>query len=159
MRKSLVVLAVLLLCAAVPVAVLAASGRSSSSVDGQAALWTNTAVTTSSPEWRNVPGLTRLTADTIDQVSAALSVTVRGAPVRFRVIVDTPEGPLKPGSARFAPSGIESFSYTFVGDTVPFEDDDTHVFTVQWRSPSGGRATLLHGTLNLVHEFGTHGAM
>ena len=158
MRKSLIVLAVLLVLVAVPVAVLAAGGVLSSDVNRQKARWTTTSVSTSSMEWRNVPGLSRLTADTIDEVSATLSVTVQGAPVRFRVVIDTPEGPMRPGPVRFAPSGVESFSFTFVRNTVPFEGDDTHVFTVQWRSPSGAKVTLLQGVLNLVYELGTNGA-
>ena len=136
---------------------LAASGRLSSNVDRQTARWTTTSVSTSSPEWRNVPGLTRLSADTIDEVSATLTVTIEGAPASFRVIIDTPEGPMRPGPARFVPSGAESFSATFVKNTVPFEDDDTHVFTVQWRSPGGEKVTLLRAVLNLVYQFGTHG--
>ena len=157
MRKSLIVLSLLLLLVAVPAVVIAATGNLSSDVNRQTARWTTTATSTSSTAWRNVPGLTRLSADTIDEVSATLSVTLRGAPVRFRVIVDTPEGPFRPGSVRFVPSGNESFSFTFVRDTQPFEDDDTHVFSVQWRSPSGQRVTLINGVLNLVYEFGTNG--
>jgi hypothetical protein len=158
MRKSLIVIAVLLAVVAVPVAVLAAGGVLSSDVNRQKARWTTTSVSTSSTEWRNVPGLGRLTADTIDEVSATLSVTLQGAPVRFRVVIDTPEAPMRPGSVRFAPKGIESFSFTFVRDTLPFEGDDTHVFSVQWRSPSGGQVTLLNGVLNLIFELGTAGS-
>lgn len=158
MRKSLIAIGFLLLLAAVPAAVIAAGGGLSSAVDLQAARWTTTSVSTSSVTWRNVPGLTRLTADTIDEVSASLSVTIQGAPALFRVVIDTPEGPMKPGSARFVPSGRESFSFTFVANTLPFEGDDTHVFTVQWRSPSGKQVTLLKGALNLVYQLGTNGS-
>jgi hypothetical protein len=157
MRKFLIVLTLLLLLAAAPAIVLAATDTLSSDVNRQKARWTTTAVSTSSTTWRNVPGLSRLTADTVDEVSATLSVTVRGAPVRFRVIVDTPEGPFRPGSARFVPTGTESFSFTFVRETIAFEADDTHVFSVQWRSPTGGNVTLVQGVLNLVYEFGPAG--
>ena len=149
--------AVALLMAAVPVAVLAAGGRLGSKLDRQAAKWTTTPASTSRTTWTNVPGLSRLTVCTLNEVSATLSVTVRGAPVRFRVLIDSvPEAPMKPGSVRFVPRGEESFSFTFVNRTAPFEDDDTHVFTVQWRSPSGGRVTLLRGDLNLLFQQGTH---
>ena len=82
-------------------------------------------------------------------------MTVRGAPVLFRVVVDgVPEAPMRPGSARFVPDGSESFSYSFVGRTAPFEADDTHRFNVQWRSPTGATVTLQHGVLNLLFQRG-----
>jgi hypothetical protein len=156
MRKSfiLVGLAVLVL-AAVPVVVLAAGGQNGSVLDRQLARWTTTDRSTSSTEWRNVPGL-NLTACTIRGVSATLGVTVAGAPVAFRVVIDTPEAPMRPSPARFIPEGRESFSYTFVRGTGPFEDDDTHAFTVQWRSLTGERVSLEHGVLNLLFQNGTH---
>ena len=87
-----------------------------------------------------------------------VSVTVAGAPVQFRVVVDgVPEAPMKPGAARFVPSGTESFSYTFVGRTAPFEADDSHSFDVQWRSPSGQPVTLRSGVLNILFQKGTQG--
>jgi hypothetical protein len=158
MRKSLILLTVLALLVAVPAAVVAATATISSDVNRQTARWTTTLASTSSTQWRDVPNLSRLSADTFREVSATLSVTLRGAPARFRVIIDTPEGPMRPGSVRFVPSGTESFSYTFVRATIPFEDDDTHFFTVQWRSPSGERVTLVNGVLNLVYQFGTRGS-
>ena len=75
-------------------------------------------------------------------MSATLGVTISGAAARFRVILDTPEAPMHPGAVRFVPDGRESFSFTFVRRTIPFEADDTHSFTVQWRSPSGNQVTL-----------------
>ncbi len=157
MRKSLVLLGGLVLLAAVPVAVLAASGVFGSALERQSARWTNTSATTSSTNWRNVPRLS-LTRCTVNQVTAELSVTVRGAPVAFRVIVDgVPEAPMRPGSARFVPDGTESFSYDFVARTAPFEADDTHRFNVQWRSPTGTAVTLRRGVLNLLFERGSQG--
>jgi hypothetical protein len=156
-RRFLVLGCVAAVVAAVPLAVLAATGTFSGRLDGQSARWTTTAVTTSSKDWRNVPGLTRSLC-TLDQVTAMLSVTVEGAPVRFRVIIDdVPEAPMMPASSRFVPNGIESFSFSFVGNTGPFEADDTHRFDVQWRSPSGAPVTLRHGALNLLFEDGTQG--
>jgi hypothetical protein len=158
MRKKPLHLAVVagLVLAAVPVAVFAASGRTTSNLDRQLARWTSTDRSTSSAQWRNVRGLSRLSACTIRGVSANLSVTVEGPPVLFRVIIDTPEAPMRPGPARFVPQGRESFSYTFVRGTVPFEDDDTHSFSVQWRSPSGGQVRLAHGVVNLLFQDGTN---
>ena len=156
-RKLLVLGAVAAVAAAVPLAVLAATGTFGGSLDRQTAKWTTTNVTTASTEWRNVPGLGR-TRCTRNQVTALLSATVEGGPVRFRVIIDgVPEAPMKPGSARFVPNGIESFSYAFVGNTGPFEADDTHRFNVQWRSPSGVPVTLRDGALTLLFQNGTQG--
>ena len=157
MRKASVIIGGLLLLAAVPAAVLAASGVFGSALDRQSAKWTTSSATTSNMDWRNVPGL-RLTRCTLHQVTANLSVTVSGAPVRFRVIVDgVPEAPMRGGPARFVPSGIESFSYSFVARTAPFEADDTHSFTVQWRSTTGGTVRLRRGVLNLLYQRGEQG--
>ena len=87
MRKRLVVIGGLVLLGAGPAAVLAASGVFGSALDRQAASWTTTPTTTSSTTWRNVPRLS-LTGCTVNQVTAMVSVTVRGAPVLIRVIVD-----------------------------------------------------------------------
>jgi hypothetical protein len=156
-RRFLVLGGVAAVAAAIPLAVLAATGSFSGRLDGQTARWTTTDVTTSSRSWRNVPGLAR-TVCTLDQVTATVSAQVGGGPVRFRVIIDgVPEAPMKPGSARFVPNGVESFSYTFVGNTAPFEADDTHRFNVQWRSPRGVPVRLENGALNLLFEDGTQG--
>jgi hypothetical protein len=157
MRKLVVVIASVLLFAATAVVVLAARGNLSGNLDVQKARWTTTAVSTSSTQWRNLPGLTRLPACTLKEVSATLSVTVGGAPVNFRAIIDgVPEAPMRPGTARFVPDGDESFSFTWVGNTAPFEDDDSHVFGIQWRSPTGGTVSLHRGALNLLYQAGTH---
>ncbi|MGH3024447.1 MAG: hypothetical protein ACRDNI_12385 [Gaiellaceae bacterium] len=157
MRKPLVIAGVVLvLGAVVPVVVLAAAVGTSSNLDRQIATSVGADATTSSTRWRNVPGLARISACTIRQVTATLSVTLAGAPALFRVIIDTPEGPMRPGNARFVPNGRESFSYTFVRRTIPFEDDDTHSFSVQWRSPSGQPVTLTSGVVNLIFQRGTH---
>ena len=157
MRKPLVVIGGVVLLAAGPAAVLAASGVFGSALDRQAARWTTTSAMTSSTTWRNVPRLS-LTRCTVNQVTAMVSVTVRGAPVLFRVILDgVPEAPMRPGSARFVPDGSESFSFSFVSRTAPFEADDTHRFNVQWRSPTGTAVTLRRGVLNLLFQRGSEG--
>jgi hypothetical protein len=157
LRRSLVFIGVAIVLAAVPLAVFAATGVFGSRLDLQRAKWTTTRATTSSTKWRNVPGL-GITRCTLHQVTAMLAVTVRGGPVRFRVIIDgVPEAPMKPSFARFVPSGAESFSYTFVGRTAPFEADDSHRFNVQWRSPTGARITMRQGVLNLLFQRGRQG--
>jgi hypothetical protein len=156
-RKVIAAAGVAALAVAVPFAVLAATGREDGDLDRQTAKWRTTDVTTSSTDWRNVPGLSR-TRCTRDQVTAMVSVTVEGGPVRFRVIPDgVPEAPFKPRSARFVPTDVESFTFTFVGNTLPFEADDTHSFNVQWRSPTGVPVTLVNGVLNLLYEQGIRG--
>ena len=157
MRRSLVVLGLVVLLAAVPVVVLAANGVFGGALERQSARWTTTSVSTSSTTWRNVPGLA-LTRCTLNQVTATVSVTVRGAPILLRVVIDgVPEAPMKPGAARFVPDGIESFSFTWVGRTAPFEADDTHRLNVQWRSPTGQPVTLVRGALNLLFQRGRQG--
>lgn len=156
-RKALVAGAVVALLAVTPVAVLAARGVFGGALERQSASWTTTAVTASGTAWRNVPGLA-LTRCSDNQVTAMVSVTVSGAPVLFRVVIDgVPEAPMRPGSARFVPSGSESFSFAFVGRVAPFEADDTHRFNVQWRSGSGAPVTLHRGVLNLLYERGSQG--
>jgi hypothetical protein len=157
MRRTLIFLGMVLVLAAVPVAVLGANGVFGGALDRQAAKWRTTAVSTSSTAWRNVPGLS-LTRCTRNQVTSMLSVTMRGAPVLLRMVIDdVPEAPTRPGPARFVPSGTESFSHAFVGRTGPFEADDTHRFDIQWRSPSGGQVTLVRGAHNLLFQRGSQG--
>lgn len=157
MRRAFVLVSVVLVVAVAAGVALAASGAFGGALDRQSARWKTTNARTSSTEWRNVPGL-RINRCTRNQVTAMVSVTVAGAPVQFRVVVDgVPEAPMKPGAARFVPSGTESFSYTFVGRTAPFEADDSHSFDVQWRSPSGQPVTLRSGVLNILFQKGTQG--
>jgi hypothetical protein len=156
-RRLLVVGGIAAALAVTPVAVLAATGVFGGTLDRQAGRWTTTPATTSSAAWRDVPRLF-VTRCTLRQVTAMVSVTVRGGPVLFRVVIDgVPEAPMKPGLARFVPDGLESFSFTFVGNTAPFEADDTHKFNVQWRSPTGAPITLERGVLNLLFQDGTQG--
>jgi len=153
MRRVLVLLGIGAIAAIAPLAVLAATGTFSSALDRQAAKWRTTDVTTASKRWRDVPGLFR-TRCTLNQVTAMFSATVRGGPVRFRVLIDDGAS-MKPGVARFVPDGTESFAYTFVGNTGPFEANDNHRFSVQWRSPSGATVTMPNGALNLLYQQGT----
>jgi hypothetical protein len=156
-RRLLVFIGVGAIAVAAPFAVLAATGTFSGAAERQSARWTTTAVSTSSKTWKNVPGLA-ITRCTLNQVTLMVSANVEGGPVRFRAIIDgVPEAPMKPTSSRFVPQGIESFSYTFVGRTGPFEADDTHRFNVQWRSPSGAQITMHQGAINLVFQRGTQG--
>jgi hypothetical protein len=156
-RRLLVLLGVLPLVVAAPVAVLAATSHNfNGATERQSAKWTAAGSTISGTAWRNVPGLS-LTRCTLGEIAETISVTVSGGPVRFRgVIDDVPEAPMKPGIARFVPNETEAFSYTFVANTGPFEADDTHRFDIQWQSPTGVQLTLHRGAANLVFRRGTH---
>jgi len=157
MRKLVVIIGAVVLLVAVPIAVVAATGRLSGRLERQAAKWTTTPARTSSTAWRGVPGL-RITRCMRDQVTAMLTVTVRGAPVQFRGVIDgVPEAPMRPGAVRFVPDGTESFAATLVARTGPFEADDTHSVAVQWRSPTGGEIALRRGALNLLFQRGEQG--
>ena len=141
----------------VPAAVLAASGGTSSSVDLQASKFTTSTVTTSSKTFHPIPGLSGLNICALDQVTAALSVELNGAPAGLQVRVDG-GGTMAPGAIRFVPAGAhDSFSFTFVQGVGPFEADDHHVFDVEWRSPTGAATTLERGTFNLQYQRGTQG--
>jgi hypothetical protein len=156
MRRFVLIGAIVLLAAA-PAAVVAATGAFGGALDRQAAKWRTTPATTSNKSWRRVPGLS-LSRCTLNQVTATVSATVRGGPVLFRVVIDgVPEAPMRPGPARFVPDGTESFSYSFVARTAPFEADDSHRFDVHWRSPSGATLTLRRAALNLLYQRGKQG--
>ncbi len=153
-RRILVFIGVGAIAVAAPLAVLAVTGTFNGAAERQSARWTtSSAVSTSSTTWRNVPGLV-LTRCALNQVTLMLSVNVEGAPVRFRVKIDD-AATMKPTSARFVPHGTESFAYTFVGNTGPFEANDNHLFNVQWRSPSGAQVTMPQGAINLLFQRGT----
>lgn len=156
MRKLLIAGLVLAFVVGVPTAVMAASGTFRSSVDRQASRWTTTTATTSSTTSRVVTSLSGLNICAINQVTATLSVELSGAPAGFRIRVDG-GGLMQPGAVRFVPAGPgDSFSFTFVRSVGPFENNDHHVFDVEWRSPTGARTTLQRATLNLQYQRGTH---
>jgi hypothetical protein len=157
MKKIMTAVVALAVAAGVPTVVLAASGGTGpSSLDLQASEWTNTAVTTSSTTFRPIAALSGLTICALNQVTATLSAELNGAPAGFRVLVNF--GPtMPPGAVRFVPAGPhDSFSFTFVQSVSPFENNDHHMFEVEWRSPTGAPTTLERGTLNLQYQRGTH---
>jgi hypothetical protein len=155
MRKILIAILALALVVGIPTAVLAASGGFNSSLDLQASRWTTTTRTTSSTTFHPVAGLSGLTICALNQVTAALSVELRGAPAAFQIRVDG-AGLMRPGAVRFVPAGPhDSFSFTFVQNVGPFEANDNHGFEVEWRSPTGKATTLERGTFNLQYQRGT----
>jgi hypothetical protein len=64
---------------------------------------------------------------------------------------------LAPGAVLFVPelTGY-STSFTFLARVQPFEANDHHYFQVEWRSPTGGRASILGATMNLIYQKGSH---
>jgi hypothetical protein len=154
MRKMLVVVSALALALGVSTAVLAASGSNHSSLDLQASRFTTTTQKTSSTTFRTVSGL-GLTICALHQVTATLSVELSGAPASFQIRQDG--GPLiTPGTIRFVPAGPhDSFSFTFLANATPFEANDNHGFSVEWRAPTGHSTTLERATVNLQYEAGT----
>lgn len=155
MRKMFILIPAVAVVLGVPTAVLAASGGSSSSLDLQASKFTTTTATTSSKAFRPIQGLSGLNICALNQVTAALSVELNGAPASFQVRVDG-GGTMAPGAVRFVPAGPhDSFSFTFVRSVVPFEANDHHSFDVEWRSPTGAATTLERGTFNLQYQRGT----
>ncbi|HEX9411222.1 MAG TPA: hypothetical protein VF986_05955 [Actinomycetota bacterium] len=158
MRGRLVaVLAVVVVFAiGIPLAIGAASGTFSSALDLQASKWTTTSVSTSSTAWQTLAGLSGSVICSEGEVSATVSLQMDGAPIGLRVNVDSAPD-MKPGAVRFVQAGSQdSVSFNFVINTGPFENNDNHEFSVLWRSPTGGTATIVKGTLNLLYQEGSH---
>ena len=153
MRRFGVVAVLSAILVAVPLVVLAARNSISSRVDHQKGVVRTGRASTSSTSWRNAPDL-RLNVCSKKEVSATLSVTVTGAPVQFRILAD--ETPVvSPTRVFFNPTHRQrSFSFTFLTSLSTFEGSDAHSFNAQWRSPTGGRATLHGATFNLVYQRG-----
>lgn len=156
-RRTAIVAMLAAALVAIPLAVLAITSGRSARLDRQTNVVRSKAISTSSTTWHNVPRLTDVHVCALGQVTAMLSANVSGAAVRFRVLYD--DGPsLFPSKTEFVPSGsaTEGFSFTFVGQAFTSEGLDGHVYTVQWRSATGG-ATSLHGAvLDLLSQQGAH---
>jgi hypothetical protein len=156
MRRVLIIAAVLGVLIGVPLAAMAASGGSSSSLDLQTSQWTTTAAATSSSRFQAIPELSGSNICAVNQVTATLSVELSGAPAGFQIRVDG--GPvMQPGAVRFIPVvPHESFSFTWVMNVGTFEGNDHHIFDVEWRSPNVQQVKLERATLNLQYQRGTH---
>jgi hypothetical protein len=156
MRKIGIVAALTAVIVAIPLVVLASRSSLTSRVDHQKGVVRHGKVSTSSTAWRQAPGL-HLNVCAKKEVSAALSVTVTGAPVQFRLLYDAVPA-VSPAKVYFNPTRRQrSFSFTFLSFSSTFEGSDAHNFTAQWRSPTGRKATLHGATLNLVYQRGGGG--
>jgi hypothetical protein len=49
------------------------------------------------------------------------------------------------------------FSFAFADHVAPFEENDFHLFEVQWRSLTGSPVTVRRGMVNLLFERGSLG--
>jgi len=139
---------------AVPVA-LAFSG--SGKLDTQAYRLRTTPASTSNKSFVAIPGLDE-TVCAQNEVAATVSGNAQGSGFALLVRVDF-DGAMGPGAAYIYPpanGAAASFSVTFLIITAPFEGNDHHEFTVQWRSLTGKPAALQRGLLNLQFENGTH---
>ncbi|HEY7195826.1 MAG TPA: hypothetical protein VH306_01435 [Gaiellaceae bacterium] len=154
MRKWFLVTAVVAALVAVPVAVaVLTSGTLHSSLDLQRGRHVTGTSTLASTTFHTITGLSA-TLCSKGEVSATLSVSASGGPVRFRILQDG--GPvMKPGTARFVPpAGGGSFSFTFMNNTATFEANDKHGFEVQWRT-EGTPVTITNGDVNYLYQKGT----
>jgi hypothetical protein len=88
-------------------------------------------------------------------IAATLSVTVSGAPVDFRIVMELPQKHyaqrlMKPAFANFDPQGgTASFSFTYVAAVAP----GPYTINLLWRSPTGVETTLTGGSL--VVQYGS----
>ncbi len=126
------------------------SGSASASANRQYGVWRSVPASTDSRAFRAVPNL-QAEVCAIGEVSVTVSMSGgSGAPMLLRVQQD--DGPiLAPGAVTFE-LGLAGFtSFTFL---APVADGD-HTFQLEWRSPEGGRTTLLAATMNLVYQQGS----
>jgi hypothetical protein len=118
-----------------------------SRIDHVTMVWPAAGYTTSSSAWRTMPG-GFFREGTVGAVAITLSTDLRGAPVRFRVLVNGKS--LPQGVAHFAPSrGDTSRSYSWV---LPKSDGTCQNFQVQWRSPTGKRLKLRHADTVAIYN-------
>jgi hypothetical protein len=155
MRKWVVITAVVAVVAAVPVAVLAATGGGNSAVNCQAVAWRTTAVSTSSSSFTTIGGL-KPTVNSIFPMSITVSAVVSGEPVAFRLRDVSVAGSkvVQPGIAPFVTNGAaaNSFSYTWTDPGIAAAVRG-HQFLVQWRRTSGtGSSTLQRADIVVVFQ-------
>ncbi len=112
--------------------------------------------TTSSTGWAPVPNWGFSDGPAIQargSLAATLSVTVSGAPVQFRIVLEDvqhgfKERAMKPGRAVFDPGAAAgSFSSTFV---LPLSKGP-HTVNIFWRSPTGASVIIRNGSVVLQY--------
>ena len=155
MRRRLFVITVSVMALlVVPLVVVASTGGGGGRLDHQRFKFRTGDITTSSRTFHDVPGLNGLLVCARRGVSATVSTTTSGAP--FALVVRVDDGPvLHLGPVRFPAAPSLSGSYTWVGTVGPFEANDGHAFSVQWKSLSGRPVTLHKATFGLLFQDGT----
>ena len=144
----------------VPLMVRAGTGGGSSALERQTFRFRSDPVSTSSREWRNIPGLGFLICARHED-SFELSLTLSGAPVLVKVggrgVPASARG-ARPGPARFEP-GMKPMTFTavFADHARSFEANFTQGLGVQWRSPTGQPVTLHLAIVNASYELGPPG--
>lgn len=137
----------------------------SSVVDRQSSAWTEAALTVTSGEWTNLPGLRSSVGPLAGgTLSATISLVVEGqAPVELRIRNADGPGPcvsqdcsgeaMHPGAASFrlgdplGGSASDSVSFTFVDASTRC---DYSTLDVQAKSPSGDPVEILSGSVNVL---------
>jgi hypothetical protein len=130
-------------------------GVLSSNLDQQEARWGEGSFSTRSGSLLAIPRLSGIQICARNEVSATVSMVLRGAPVTIRVLMD--------GRKKMRPSHLHwnprrdgrSLSFTFLGKVESASGSDHHTFDLAWRSPTGRRTTLDAATINLLYEQGT----
>jgi len=138
-RKAAIFVATVVLLTVIPIAVIAGGGTA---LDSQAFRLGTPQSSTSSGNYRNIPGMGNTTlCTTSSRMSVLVSLTLAGEPADVRVMIDGV--PSDSGVAQFDPTATsKSFSYDF----VEFEPGaGPHDIDVQWRSRTGDEVTLRRG--------------
>jgi hypothetical protein len=149
MRRWLVPISVVVLIVAIPLAVFAANNAGDGPLNAQGWRSRTSSISTTSTTFQNVPAMSILTCS-LGPVAVTFSGSTAGTQAGFQVTIDE-GGTMLPGAAYFqAQTGLNAFSYTFVGNVSTFEGSDGHTFTLQWRS-TGGTTTLLRA--DIVAQF------
>lgn len=125
------------------------SGFASYRAHRQAFAWSRETVMSSSTDW--MPLTMSGPARSRGHSSVDVSMNVTGAPVEIRAVWEGRRRAFRPGKAYFDPTaGTKSFSYRFV-DTEDRRPACRH-FQAQWRSASGGTATVTHASAVLDYS-------
>jgi hypothetical protein len=162
MKRLLVSALASMLLIALPSVVLANHGGGSSALSHQLFRARTGAISSfSGPHsFIHVPGMGLMTICAVGEVSARFSAQVSGAPSQFRMTVDGHAILMRPGWVTFHPPRARksSFTFNFAQDVSTVNGSDSHTFEVHMRSPTGKRATMWKGTVNLQYERGPAGS-
>ena len=154
-KKPLAAIATLGLVLAGTGAVMAVTVTGRTPVNCMDTVSETTPASTSSMDWTDVPGF-QANPTAIYPISVAVSATVSGAPVRFRLIstnVGEQTIVAKPGATRFDPGvgGPNAFSYQWI-DRNETAAPHASLLQLQWRSPTGSAVSVLNGDMAVLYR-------